>query len=497
MPSRIGRSPGGKTGSSGTGKGPAVNSLGVVNPIPGFSGFSYDFGIDCSAPIGAHILAPADCSVVPSSYQPTWFNNTYPYLAYKFDNPLPGAPSQHWYISEGIRLLATGTHHFKAGEAVATYTGPPIEIGWADDANPGIRLGEAKLGHAADHQPGGGAGNDPTNIYGIGFQNFFSIGGGSPALGHVTASGSSGGASSGGGGSNAAMADAFSTFIQLPSIFDSAEALAFTGKRSFIADQPLFPFVQQLAQASMRDFMSMPNGNFFAFFPDYFGLFGRKYYWEVRDIEILDGRIDLSDDSLVTHVAVAGDVTQFHASVDVFDLILTSGIFDIFDAFTTQVIGTSDVNLSLANPTAATSKKTAKVTKQTALANKQAALNFLQVYGARPYVEEVPAIRSPFFELFYAFQTFMLLWAKQFQTTFELTFMPEIFPGGLVAFPDHHIQCYIEEVVHDFDYVNGFTTNISVIAPSALTPAKRTNISEGLARGFLTGVAQVVKANQN
>lgn len=292
------------------------------------------------------------------------------------------------------------------------------------------------------------------------------------------------GSSSGGPSGNSSMAAAFSSFLQLPGIFNSAEALALSGKRSFIADSPLFPFVEQICQASMRNFMSMPNGNFFAFFPDYFGLYGRQHYWEIHDIEIIEGRIDLTDDPLTTHVAVAGDVF-YQGQVNVFDLMLTSGIFTILDAMTTGYVGET-VDPGIVNTSNAKAKTNPKDRVAAATAN-QAALNFLQKYGCRPYVEENAAIRSPFFELFLSFQRWMVLWSKQFQTTFELTFMPELFPGGLVAFPEHGIQVYIEEVVHNFDYVNGFTTTVNVSSPSVLPGSSlaRKNISEGVARPSL------------
>jgi hypothetical protein len=61
----------------------------------------------------------------------------------------------------------------------------------------------------------------------------------------------------------------------------------------------------------------------------------------------------------------------------------------------------------------------------------------------------------------------MLKWSEQFKTTFTFTFMPELFPGGLVAFPDHDLQLYIEEVFHEFSYDGGFTTQANLMAPAA------------------------------
>jgi hypothetical protein len=80
-----------------------------------------------------------------------------------------------------------------------------------------------------------------------------------------------------------------------------------------------------------------------------------------------------------------------------------------------------------------------------------------------------------------AYQTFMLMWARQFLTTFTFTFMPELYPGGIVAFPDHGIQTYIDEVYHSFDYENGFTTQANMSAPSAIKGrADSSKVSQGM-----------------
>jgi hypothetical protein len=111
-------------------------------------------------------------------------------------------------------------------------------------------------------------------------------------------------------------------------------------------------------------------------------------------------------------------------------------------------------------------------------------LQFLKIYGARPIVDESTAIRSHIFETFYAFQKFMLLWARQFLTPFQFTFMPELYPGGRVGFPNHGIQCFIEEVHHSWDYTSGFTTTANLSAPSA---TDNRLMSSGMVRSGIEG----------
>jgi hypothetical protein len=269
-----------------------------------------------------------------------------------------------------------------------------------------------------------------------------------------------GGSGSGGSGGDSGGASdpvanpkaaAFAAAFSIPSAMEMSEALMLQGRKSLMNDKPLLPFVEQLSTASLRQFQSLPDGRFFAFFPDYFGEFGHaKPYWEIRDIEILDGNINLSDDSLVTHQFVVGDTIPF-GGIGLPERLLSSGVVDIYNAFNAGE-----------NP-----DEHPVITQFAGDEGRGAALKFLQRYGARPDYYEAPMIRSPYFELFLAWQRFMLAWSKQFSTEFTFTFMPELYPGGKVGFPDHGIKMFIEEVTHSFDYTGGFTTNATLSAPSA------------------------------
>jgi hypothetical protein len=303
--------------------------------------------------------------------------------------------------------------------------------------------------------------------------------------------GGTGKANEGGTGQGQVItATAFATFLDLPGILDTAESLALRGDKSLMNDKPLFPFVEQLCAASLRNFMSLPNGDFFAFYPDYFGgLDHRTPYWEISDIEIIDATIQLSDDALATHVYVVGDIANFDG-VNMIDRIQSGGVVTIFNAFMADFLNGLPPD-SGDHPNSKKEGKTAVAQrKKTAnLANKEAATQFLRKYGARPYYEEAPMVRSPYYEAFLAYQRFCLMWSRQFLTTFEFTFMPELFPGGIVAFPDHGIQCYVDEVVHECDYERGFTTRANLSAPAAIrtngtVPDDKKFLSAGMIRSF-------------
>jgi hypothetical protein len=276
----------------------------------------------------------------------------------------------------------------------------------------------------------------------------------------------------------AAKAAAFSTFLEFPGAIDIAESLALKGQRSLMNDQQLLPFIEELSKASLRRFQSMPNGNFYAFYPDYFGgMNHRTPYWEIYDIEILDGKMNLTDDALATHVYVVGDTVGFFDGVKVEDKAASAGAVNLFQAMSANFI-TGLGKDPTPNPNSEKGKKRAK---EEALANKESVLRFLEKYGARPYYEEAAMIRSNYYEMFLAFQRFCLLWSKQFTAEFQLTYMPELFPGGLVALPDHGIQLFIEEVSHNLDYENGFTTTAVFTAPVALKGGPE-GIHEGMIR---------------
>lgn len=285
-----------------------------------------------------------------------------------------------------------------------------------------------------------------------------------------------GGGGNGGGGVGAggtldertAKAAAFATYFNIEGLFDTANSIMLKGDKSLMNDKPLFPLIEQLTSASMRRFQSMPNGNFYAFYPDYFG--GSKHrrpYWEVRDIEIVDGQIELSDDSLATHVFVVGDIVGAFDGVNGWDMDQTAGVINIFNAFQADFIsGHGDQQRP--GPVNKGKADIGEGSQSSRVIDHDEAVEFLKKYGARPYMEEAPMVRSAFYEAFLAYQKFCLLWAQQFSSQFQLTFMPELFPGGLVAFPDHKIQMFVEEVTHSFDYSTGFRTDVTFSSPASL-----------------------------
>jgi murein DD-endopeptidase MepM/ murein hydrolase activator NlpD len=276
-----------------------------------------------------------------------------------------------------------------------------------------------------------------------------------------------------------AAAAAVAGVLQFPSLLESMEANALQGQKSLLNDKPLMPFIQQMTDASLRSFQSLPNGDFFAFYPDYFGEFGHHNpYWLIDDIEILDGGIDLTDDNLCTHYFAVGDTTgvAMGAGNPMLNAMLTAGVVNIFNVFQSE-------------------KVTTKAPEESAMAGlleHDEAIAFLKRYGARPLTEDLPMIRSPFFEMFVAYQRFLLAWSRQFLTPFTFTFMPELYPGGKVGFPDHGLQMYIDEVTHSWDYTSGFFTQANLSAPAAMVDSNGKPMSNNLPPYMVKAMADPV-----
>ena len=411
-------------------------------------------GIDIAVSAGTPCVAPVDGTITMAST--SGFGAVGGMIHFRFDEPLGEIPA-------GAKI--------GWGHAQAAYVGSGTKV------KGGKIIGESGWHHVHFiYQPDGSGGTDgtadPSPVYNA-------LKNGQPPNGVASGGNGLGGAGNLANGESLAKAAAFASFFQLATVAEIVEAQSLTGEKSLMNDKPLFPFVQQLTEASLRNFQSMPNGNFFAFYPDYFGGMGhRTPYWNVKDVEIIDGNMNLSDDALATHVYIVGSTlgSLGASTIDLIAELQSSGVVTIFNAFMLDFLnGTTKMN-NVEDPFDS-KKKTDKKNKekpdsedQPFLTKKDNAIAFLKKYGARPHYEQMPIIRSPYYELFLAYQRFCLLWSQQFSTEFQLTFMPELFPGGIIEFEEHGIQCYIDEVTHNCSYAGGFTTSISVSAPASTVP---------------------------
>jgi len=209
-------------------------------------------------------------------------------------------------------------------------------------------------------------------------------------------------------------------------------------------------WVQTITTASGRRFQSMPNGDFLAFYPDYFGWsndpnFATPYLL-ISDLEIIDLSIDLTDDNLVTHLFTVGDVVPT-GTIDYIDKIYSAvASVETMGAFKSFIIP-NDLSFD--------------------------ARTFLQRFGARPRTDEIPEIKHPIVQFLYGWMNFLKQWAEQFDVSMTTTVMPELWPGGRVQIKNHDLILFVEEVTHNFDRANGFTTTARLSSPTPVRPNAR------------------------
>lgn len=221
-------------------------------------------------------------------------------------------------------------------------------------------------------------------------------------------------------------------------------------EKAFINDEPLIQTVISMAQAGLRNFQSAPNGDFIAYYPDYFGIDGKDPVWTLEDIEMKDVQIDLNDDALATHVYVAGSALPTAG---------TGG--GVLGWLQSQGVATVENEFLFRMMTAAAPKAPGeRLMSGSSIMNK---------FGVRPLVKSMSSVRRGAMEFLLAVQTFMTKWAEQYSTQIETTFMPEVLPGMRVELKNHNLQVYVSEVTHSGDFESGFTTSMTIMAPS--TPA--------------------------
>ncbi len=328
------------------------------------------------------------------------------------------------------------------------------------------------------HRPAEWGGLGPTSPH----LNPLTSGPGAPAGTGTWAS--SGTGSSGG---NEQIARNLFAYHFTPERFASDIAEMFSeNHKEYIDAEPLIQTAQAVSRASLRNFASAPNGDFMAYYPDYFGLNGTQAVVQLEDIELKDVKINFSDDNLTTHVYVAGERdTQTGEEINVYDWLASAGSVTVeHEWLFARLRQISPGDLQDAS-----------------------GRELMKRFGVRPFKMPFPMAATEALEFLLACQIFMEKWAMQYQTTASFTFLPELFPGMRVILNGHNLQVYVSEVVHTFDFEQGFQTQAVISAPSVPGAAGRmsfdgfggggipttdTNILSGLGFGYSFSNSSVV-----
>lgn len=235
------------------------------------------------------------------------------------------------------------------------------------------------------------------------------------------------------------------SYMFLPGTYASDVATMWPGEKAFVDGEPLIQVVKALCGASLRQFMSAPNGDFMAYYPDWWGLDGKPAVYRLEDIELKDVRIDFSDDALTTHVYVEGDFTMIGQTDQTLGWMDTAGVATVEDSWLYQrliAVAPGDPDSSLSGQ------------------------DLMRRYGIRPLKQTYSMAGTHELELTLACQVFMEKWAQQYQTTISTTFMPELYPGMRIELASHNLSVYVTEVTHNGDFTNGFSTTASIMAPA-------------------------------
>ena len=226
------------------------------------------------------------------------------------------------------------------------------------------------------------------------------------------------------------------------------------GYRALMNDEPIMVTIDQLIRATGRSYCCAPNGDFIAWFPDYWGEYGVAGAMDIEEIELKDFSVDWSDASLVTHQFVEGATFTFSTGP------LPSGIMDAYQAFMTRGIVTVDMPGVLESVMGSKDNSRFPWLKEPD--------KLLQRFGARIDRNQNPVIYGPEAEFWMAVSRFTRSWAGMFTASAPLTFMPELFPGMLMRIPFFKVQMYVTSVTHSWDYRNdvGFSTNVQTMAVS-------------------------------
>lgn len=246
-----------------------------------------------------------------------------------------------------------------------------------------------------------------------------------------------------------------------PAADEEANFLAnsLVGPRALSNDTYILPYIQQLLGSCLRSFCSAPNGDFMAWFPDYYGLWGTAAKMVLQPIEVMDFTVDWDDAGLITHQFVTG-VVDGSQMLSLQNGVLTNGVeavlrFDSAGIATIDMPGIMSALFGL---------------EQTADEAKQFRDAIFQRFGPRQNYEEVQGIIQGTGEFFYALYLFMQRWAYQYNANIPMTFMPELWPGMLIQMPFFNFQAYVNEVTHTYRFGPGgaFTTSVNIAAPARL-----------------------------
>ena len=259
--------------------------------------------------------------------------------------------------------------------------------------------------------------------------------------------------------------DIFGTQYYTPAAAPGAiqEASSLVGIRALMNDQPILPWIKGLMNSTMRSYCSAPNGDFIAWFPDYYGIWGTAAIMTIQPIELQDFQVYWSDDFFVTHqFTVAGSFNFFNTG--------TGSVETQFPALN----NTADYRVQTRGIATIEIPEIMKSLFGIDIDNGEFTDYVYKRFGARQSFERAEGLIGYKAEFFSALYFFMRQWVNQYNAEVPLTFMPELFPGMLIQIPLLDFQAYVTTVTHSFQFGKGggFSTAVNISSPARIPNSK-------------------------
>lgn len=230
---------------------------------------------------------------------------------------------------------------------------------------------------------------------------------------------------------------------------------------ALINDKPALEFVSACCKASMRSYMSMPDGTFVAFVPDWFGIINKEVALnatlEIPRQEIISLHTDFDKSSYVSHYMLTTnenfpDPTGMLGANPLEQTVrqlISSGLV------TFQYQGSN--LLSLMDISCTGCKTLDEV---------------MQRWGVSVRTENNEYIIDYELTSVYALYQFLKYWANCFKTSVRITFRPEIVPGLRLLFRDADQTVFVEQVTHSWNSQTGGSTSVVTTSPMTWSDGK-------------------------
>lgn len=219
-------------------------------------------------------------------------------------------------------------------------------------------------------------------------------------------------------------------------------------------DEPVINFIRSLCKSTMRSFMSLPDGSFAAFVPDWFGYMtpssSKNNIISIPSVEVKSFHVEMSKSSYVSHLflTTAEQSVSYYGVTNEFQLPQIAK--DKFSSGTITLEKQGDALLNFMS----ISRTGCNTTQE-----------LLQKWGVHVKVENDEYIIDHTMTSISALYRFLRYWSNVFKTPISITFRPEIMPGHRLYIESAGVTVFVESVTHSWSATNGGSTSVSVVAP--------------------------------